>query len=293
MDLVKESPTVESFNHGSESDVEDDSTPIIVECDVFIGEDEDDFEESDGNDNVIESGGVKRDFDETVKEDVQSCIESNSEPKRPRITLVPTSKLQKSPQPPPAISPLSAVSPPRQSPAVAPILISPSHPSSIRKPLFIPIKLRPTSTPAENGDNNICLSDGGFAWNSLQVKEGQIPVSGPAIIFGSPLTSSVQQPLTSIGINQLQGGNNDNPLPVNEGRIPASNPTLDKLLKLNAGEAFSCKICGKVLSSANSLTRHMRIHTGERFPCSLCSKTFISQAEVNRHVKVKHANQQQ
>ena len=129
----------------------------------------------------------------------------------------------------------------------------------------------------------------------IQVKEGQIPVSGPVIIFGAPpLVTSVQQPPAAVGINQIQEGNH-NPYPVKEtgGFLPASSPTLDKLLELNAGEVFGCKVCGRKLSSANSLKRHMRIHTGERFPCSLCSKTFISPAEVNRHVKVKHDNQQQ
>ena len=177
MDLVQESPTVESFNPGIDSDTDDDAMPVVVECDVFIeddGDNDDDFEASDGNDNVIESGGgVKRTYDEIVQEDAQSCEESNVEPtRRPRITLVPTSKLQKSPShPPPALIPLSAVSPPRQSPSVAPILISPSPPTSNNKPLFIPIKLRPTLAPAESSVNAVSLPNGISNWNSFQVKK--------------------------------------------------------------------------------------------------------------------------
>lgn len=52
---------------------------------------------------------------------------------------------------------------------------------------------------------------------------------------------------------------------------------------------FECKVCHKVLGSANSLDRHILIHTGERpFKCKYCNLTFTTNGNMHRHVRVNH-----
>ncbi|XP_053678051.1 uncharacterized protein LOC128728449 [Anopheles nili] len=53
-----------------------------------------------------------------------------------------------------------------------------------------------------------------------------------------------------------------------------------------ASANFTCKICGKALSSASSLDRHVLVHTGERpFNCKFCSLTFTTNGNMHRHMR--------
>ena len=49
---------------------------------------------------------------------------------------------------------------------------------------------------------------------------------------------------------------------------------------------FTCKTCGKGLSSEARLIEHQRIHTGESpFPCTWegCKEAFANSTSLNRH----------
>ncbi|KAG8231216.1 hypothetical protein J437_LFUL010913, partial [Ladona fulva] len=51
-------------------------------------------------------------------------------------------------------------------------------------------------------------------------------------------------------------------------------------------KAFSCRICGKALSSSSSLDRHMLVHSGERpFKCKLCGVAFTTNGNMHRHMR--------
>lgn len=52
--------------------------------------------------------------------------------------------------------------------------------------------------------------------------------------------------------------------------------------------SFSCKICGKLLSSNVNLQRHMMIHNGKPFTCDVCSKTFTARYLLKEHLVVEH-----
>ncbi|XP_046385691.1 ras-responsive element-binding protein 1-like isoform X2 [Ischnura elegans] len=61
----------------------------------------------------------------------------------------------------------------------------------------------------------------------------------------------------------------------------------------NGLKAFSCRICGKALSSSSSLDRHMLVHSGERpFKCRLCGVAFTTNGNMHRHMRTHATNPQ-
>ncbi|XP_059472907.1 ras-responsive element-binding protein 1 isoform X2 [Neocloeon triangulifer] len=59
----------------------------------------------------------------------------------------------------------------------------------------------------------------------------------------------------------------------------------------NNSKAFSCSICGKMLSSSSSLDRHMLVHSGERpFKCRICSVSFTTNGNMHRHMRTHNNN---
>jgi len=74
----------------------------------------------------------------------------------------------------------------------------------------------------------------------------------------------------------------------NEASSSSSNNTP---LNLNNNKAFSCSICGKMLSSSSSLDRHMLVHSGERpFKCRICSVSFTTNGNMHRHMRTHNNN---
>ncbi|XP_012266949.2 ras-responsive element-binding protein 1 [Athalia rosae] len=56
-----------------------------------------------------------------------------------------------------------------------------------------------------------------------------------------------------------------------------------------AEDECSCRVCGKVLSSASSLDRHILVHSGERpFKCRLCGLAFTTNGNMHRHIRTAH-----
>ncbi|XP_067005614.2 ras-responsive element-binding protein 1 [Anabrus simplex] len=74
----------------------------------------------------------------------------------------------------------------------------------------------------------------------------------------------------------IRSHNNDT---VDDGSTPPSS---------TCAKGYSCRICGKVLSSSSSLDRHVLVHSGERpFKCSICGVAFTTNGNMHRHMR-KH-----
>ncbi|XP_075236329.1 uncharacterized protein LOC142333225 [Lycorma delicatula] len=57
-------------------------------------------------------------------------------------------------------------------------------------------------------------------------------------------------------------------------------------------KGFTCRICGKVLSSSSSLDRHVLVHSGERpFKCKICGVSFTTNGNMHRHMRTHPMNQ--
>lgn len=62
--------------------------------------------------------------------------------------------------------------------------------------------------------------------------------------------------------------------------------------KVNGKVYFTCKICGKNLSSTHTYIHHKRIHTGERpCVCHICGKQFRAPNGLQRHLTETHEKQ--
>ena len=54
-----------------------------------------------------------------------------------------------------------------------------------------------------------------------------------------------------------------------------------------AAQNYTCRACGKTLSSSSALQNHDRIHTGVKpFECDLCGKTFSQRSSLSVHKQV-------
>ncbi|XP_045485986.1 zinc finger protein 37 homolog isoform X3 [Pieris rapae] len=59
--------------------------------------------------------------------------------------------------------------------------------------------------------------------------------------------------------------------------------------KINGKVYYTCKVCGKNLSSAHTYLFHKNIHTGERpCVCHVCGKSFRAPSGLQRHLKETH-----
>ncbi|CAK1547532.1 unnamed protein product [Leptosia nina] len=59
--------------------------------------------------------------------------------------------------------------------------------------------------------------------------------------------------------------------------------------KIDGKVFFTCKLCGKNLSSSHTYLFHKNIHTGERpCVCHVCGKTFSAPSGLQRHIKETH-----
>lgn len=74
--------------------------------------------------------------------------------------------------------------------------------------------------------------------------------------------------------------------------IRSHNDILSKELNIfsAAGKGFVCRLCDKVLSSANSLERHTLTHSAEQpFVCKVCGVSFSTNGNLYRHMKSHRA----